>query len=292
MTRFLRSWMFVPGNRQRFLDKAYGLDADAIFLDLEDGVLPAEKPTARELVAQYLQRPPGGPLRFVRINAVGSGWFDDDLKAVLRPGLQGVCIPKVEQAADVLTMKTLVDDLEWREGLPRGEIRFAVAIETALGLIRAPEIAAASPRILALVLGGEDFALDLGLSAQREKEGRELVYARSALVVAAKSARVLAIDGVFADLDDEEGFEEDALQARRLGFDGKSLFHPKQIEKINAIFSPSEAEIEYATRVVAAYEAAIARGDGSVALGGQLVDLPIVRRAQRTLELASRAAAG
>jgi len=287
MTRFLRSWMFVPGNRQRFLDKAYGLDADAVFLDLEDGVLPAEKPAARQLVAQYLQRPPGGPLRFLRINAVGSSWFDEDVKTVLRPGIQGVCIPKVESAGAVLAMEALVEDLERREGLPAGEIRFVVAIETALGLMRAPEIAAASPRVLALMFGAEDFALDLGLSTQREREGRELIYARSALVVAAKSAHVLAIDGVFADLDDDEGFEQDTLQARRLGFDGKSLFHPKQIERINAVFSPSEAEIQYARRVVGAYEEAVARGDGSVALGGQLVDLPIVRRAQRILDLAT-----
>ena len=286
MAGFLRSWMFVPGNRQRFLDKAYGLDVDAILLDLEDGVLPPEKPAARELLAQYLQRPPGGPLRFVRINAVGGAWFDEDMKAVLRPGIQGVCVPKVESASDLLTVEALVDGLERRDGLPAGEIRFVVAIESARGLIRAPEIAAASPRVQALMLGGEDFALDLVLSTQREKEARELIYVRSALVVAAKSARVLAIDGVFADLDDEEGFEQDTLQARRLGFDGKSLFHPKQIERINAVFSPSEAEIEYARRVVGAYEEAVARGDGSVALGGQLVDLPIVRRAQRTLELA------
>lgn len=289
MARFLRSWMFVPGNRQRFLDKAYGLNVDAIFLDLEDGVLPPEKPVARQLIAEYLKRPAGGPLRFVRLNAVSTPWFQDDVKAVFQPGLQGVCIPKVESAADLAPVEAAVAELERREGLPPGEIRFVVAIETALGLLRAPEIAAASPRVLALMLGGEDFALDLGLGTLREKEARELIYVRSALVVAAKAAHVLAIDGVFADLEDEAGFQQDAQQARRLGFDGKSLFHPKQIDAINAIFSPSESEIEYARRVVGAYEEAMARGDGSVALGGQLVDLPIVRRAQRTLELAAMA---
>jgi len=123
MAGFLRSWMFVPGNRQRFLDKAYGLDVDAILLDLEDGVLPPEKPAARELLAQYLQRPPGGPLRFLRINAVGSSWFDEDVKTVLRPGIQGVCIPKVESASAVLTMEALVEELSWlEEAIEHGDI--------------------------------------------------------------------------------------------------------------------------------------------------------------------------
>jgi len=278
MARPLRSWMFVPGNRQRFLDKIYELDTppDAVFFDLEDGVLPEEKPAARELIAETLRRAAPGPLRTVRVNAVGTDWFREDLEAILVPGLEGVCVPKVEWPEQVVQVA---------ERLP-GEVGIVVAIESAAGLIRAPEIAAAHPQVIGLMFGAEDYALDLGLGTKREGEAGELVFARSALVVAAAAARVLSIDGVFPDLDDAEGLTADVLQARRLGFDGKSTFNPRQIGLINERFSPTADELAYAHRVASAFEEAVARGDASVAVGGQLVDRPIVLRAQRLLELA------
>ena len=278
MARALRSWMFVPGNRQRFLDKIYELETppDAVFFDLEDGVLPEEKPAARELIAETLRRAAPGPLRTVRVNAVGTDWFREDLEAILVPGLEGVCVPKVEWPEQVVQVA---------ERLP-GEVGIVVAIESAAGLIRAPEIAAAHPQVIGLMFGAEDYALDLGLGTKREGEAGELVFARSALVVAAAAARVLSIDGVFPDLDDAEGLTADVLQARRLGFDGKSTFNPRQIGLINERFSPTADELAYAHRVASAFEEAVARGDASVAVGGQLVDRPIVLRAQRLLELA------
>lgn len=275
--------MFVPGNRQRFLDKSFGVPADAVFLDLEDGVPPAEKPAARELVAAALQRPPGHPLRFVRLNSSGSSWAEDDLARVLVPGLDGVCVPKVEEPAQVGRVADRLDGFERRHGLPVGSVRVVAAIESARGLLCAPAVAAASPRLVALMFGAEDFALDIGLGTNREAEARELLYARSAVVVAAASAHVGSIDGVWPDLGDDAGMVADIVQARRLGFTGKSTFHPKQVGEINRVFSPSEDEIAYARRVVEAFEAAGARGDGSVAVGGQLVDLPIVMRARRLL---------
>jgi len=270
--------MFVPGNRQRFLDKIYELETppDAVFFDLEDGVLPEEKPAARELIAETLRRAAPGPLRTVRVNAVGTDWFREDLEAILVPGLEGVCVPKVEWPEQVVQVA---------ERLP-GEVGIVVAIESAAGLIRAPEIAAAHPQVIGLMFGAEDYALDLGLGTKREGEAGELVFARSALVVAAAAARVLSIDGVFPDLDDAEGLTADVLQARRLGFDGKSTFNPRQIGLINERFSPTADELAYAHRVASAFEEAVARGDASVAVGGQLVDRPIVLRAQRLLELA------
>jgi len=278
MARALRSWMFVPGNRQRFLDKIYELETppDAVFFDLEDGVLPEEKPAARELIAETLRRAAPGPLRTVRVNAVGTDWFREDLEAILVPGLEGVCVPKVEWPEQVVQVA---------ERLP-GEVGIVVAIESAAGLIRAPEIAAAHPQVIGLMFGAEDYALDLGLGTKREGEAGELVFARSALVVAAAAARVLSIDGVFPDLDDAEGLTADVLQARRLGFDGKSTFNPRQIGLINERFSPTADELAYAHRVASAFEEAVARGDASVAVGGQLVDRPIVLRAQRLLDLA------
>ena len=278
MPRPLRSWMFVPGNRQRFLDKIYELETppDAVFFDLEDGVLPEEKPAARELIAETLRRAAPGPLRTVRVNAVGTDWFREDLEAILVPGLEGVCVPKVEWPEQVVQVA---------ERLP-GEVGIVVAIESAAGLIRAPEIAAAHPQVIGLMFGAEDYALDLGLGTKREGEAGELVFARSALVVAAAAARVLSIDGVFPDLDDAEGLTADVLQARRLGFDGKSTFNPRQIGLVNERFSPTADELAYAHRVASAFEEAVARGDASVAVGGQLVDRPIVLRAQRLLDLA------
>ncbi len=280
----LRSWMFVPGNRQRFIDKALGeLDVDAVYLDIEDGVPPDAKAEARSQIAAALTDAAGGPVRYVRVNAVGSEWFEEDLRHVLVPGIDGVCLPKVEDPAAVRDVAKILDGFETGAGVAPGSVRIMAAVESAKGLLAAPAIAAAHPRVSGLMMGAEDFALDLGLGTRREKEARELLFARSSLVIAAASAHVMVVDGVFPDLDDETGFLADATQARRLGFTGKSLFHPKQIADVNAIFSPSEDEIAYARKVVEAFEEATARGDGAVAVGGQLVDLPIVLRAQRLL---------
>ena len=282
--RPLRSWMFVPGNRQRFLDKAIDSPADAVFLDLEDGVPPPEKAAARDMVRETLGRPPGGPMRLVRVNAVGSPWFAEDIATVVVPGIEGVTLPKVEEPSVVVEVASQLSELERQAGIPEGQTRIVAAIESARSLINAAAVAAAHPRVLALMFGAEDFALDLGLGTQREAEARELVFARSSIVVAAASARALSIDGVFPNLEDPEGLDLDVVQARRLGFSAKSTFNPRQIEVINRVFSPSPDEVEYARKVVKAFEEAQARGDGSVAVGGQLVDLPIVRRGQRLLE--------
>ena len=283
MTRPLRSWMFVPGNRQRFLDKIYELDTppDAVFFDIEDGVISEEKPVARELIVEVLQRAAPGPLRTVRVNAVGTDWFREDMEAILVPGLEGICVAKVESVDDVLTAAAALEKFD-----PDGNVGIVIAIESAIGLLRAPEIAAAHPRVLAIMFGAEDYALDVGLGTKREAEARELVFARSATVVAAAAARVISIDGVFPDLEDAEGLVADIVQARRLGFGAKSTFNPRQIELINEHFSPRPDELVYARRVADAFDEAVARGDASVAVGGQLVDRPIVLRAQRLLELA------
>jgi len=270
------------------IDKALGLHADALFFDLEDGVPPDLKPEARVMVSEALGRPPGGPLRYVRINSAGSPWVAEDLRAVLVPGLDGLCLPKVEDAGVVEDVARRLDRFEPACGIEPGSIGIVAAVESALGLMKAADIAAASPRVTALMLGSEDFAFDLGLPTRREAEARELLYARSALVVAATAARVLAIDGVHADLGDDEGLLRDARQARRLGFGAKSLIHPKQIDVINRVFSPTPEEVAHAREVVQAFRAAQARGEGSVALGGQLVDLPIVHRAERMLAVAEQ----
>jgi len=291
-----RSWMFVPGHRQKMIDKALGLNVDAIMLDIEDGVAPAEKEAARQLIAESLDRvhknraasqaAGRGPLRYVRVNAVGHERMQADLAAVLRPGLEGLVLPKVETPEQVRTVDEILNRRETEVGIEAGRVGLLVAIESPRGLINALAVAAASPRVIGLMFGAEDFGKELGLPTQREAEAREMIYARSALVMAAAAAHVQVIDGVWPDIKDPEGQRRFALQARRLGFTGMSLIHPGQVDIINEVFSPTAAEVAYARQVVQAFEEAQARGEGSIALGGQLIDLPIVERARRTLELA------
>jgi citrate lyase subunit beta/citryl-CoA lyase len=281
----LRSWMFVPGNRDRFIQKAKTSSADAILLDIEDGVLPAEKPDARRMIAAALSQQDAGPRRYVRVNALSTPWFQPDLEAVIVPGIEGICLTKVVKPQDILETASLIEGLEKKRGLEIGKVRILAAIESARGLMNSLAIADAHPRVIGLMFGAEDYALDLGLGARREKEAAELLFARSYVVNAAAAANVLSIDGVFPNLDDPEGLVADVRQARRLGFTSKSTFNPRQIDVINQVFSPQPGEIEYARKIAAGFRAAEARGDASVAVGGQLVDRPIVLRALRILEV-------
>ena len=283
-----RSWMFVPGHRQKMIDKAFGLNADAIMLDIEDGVAPNEKDTARELIGAALGRDkaPRSPARFVRINAIGHARMDADLEAVVRPGLEGLVCPKVETADEVRKVDAILAEREPKMKMARGGVKLLIAIESPRGLLNAPAIAACSTRVCGLMFGAEDFGRELGLPTSREGEARDMLYARSAIVIAAASAHVQAVDGVWVDLKDMEGLAGFARQSRRLGFSAMSLIHPSQIDPINSHFSPTAEEVSYAEQVVKAFEEANARGDGSIAFGGQLIDRPIVERARRTLEMA------
>jgi citrate lyase subunit beta/citryl-CoA lyase len=281
----LRSWMFVPGNRERFIRKAISSNADALLLDIEDGVLPTEKPDARRMIAAALREPGGGPRRYVRVNALSTPWLKTDLEAVIGPGIEGICLTKVVKSQDVLETAALIEVLEKKHGLEIGSVRILAAVESARGLMNALTIADSHPRIVGLMFGAEDYALDLGLGARREKEAAEMLFARSHIVNAAAAANVLSIDGVFPNLDDPDGLLADVRQARRLGFSCKSTFNPRQIDVINQVFSPQPDEIEYARKIAAGFREAEARGDASVAVGGQLVDRPIVLRALRILEI-------
>jgi citrate lyase subunit beta/citryl-CoA lyase len=296
-TRLLRSWMFVPGHRQRMIDKSLGLaNVDAVMFDIEDGVAPTEKDTARRQIAASLDRlqeqiaaaaaPIRTPARYVRVNAVGHERMHADLVAVLRPAVEGLVLPKVEKAEQIITVEQILNRREPQMGVELGTVRLLIAIESPKGLLNAYELATASSRVIGLIFGAEDFGRELGLPFQREGEARDLLYARSAIVTAAAAANVQAVDGVWPNLEDTEGLKSFALQSRRIGFTGMSLIHPGQIDIVNAAFSPAPDEIEYCRKVVAAYEEAVGRGEGAIAFGGQLLDPPIVERARRTLALA------
>lgn len=283
-SRQMRSWMFVPGNRDRFVQKAKTSASDGILLDLEDGVLPAEKAEARRAVAVALAEKWDGPARYVRVNALSTPWLDDDLDAVIIPGIEGVCLTKVNTVDDVAQTSKKIAVLEKSRKMEPGSVKIMAAIESARGLINANQIADCDPRLSALIFGAEDYALDLGLGAKREKEAAELIYARSAIVNAATAAQILSVDGVFPDLNNPDGLLQDVIQARRLGFTCKSTFNPRQIDVINQEFSPKPEELEYARKIADGFREAEARGDASVAVGGQLVDRPILLRALRMLE--------
>ena len=295
-TSLFRSWMFVPGHRARMIEKALGMNVDAIMLDIEDGVTPAEKDTARQQIAAALDQvhlrltgsvaPYKTPARYVRINQVGHERMDADLSAVIRPGLEGLVLPKIETTDQVKTVEAILDGREPEAGIPSGGVRLLIAIESPRGLLNAHSLAASSQRVVGLMFGAEDYGKELGLPLLREGEAKDLLYARSALVTAAAAAHVQSVDGVWPDLKDMEGLHSFALQARRLGFTGMSLIHPSQIDPINATFTPTPAEAKYCRQVIQAFDEATARGEGSIAFGGQLIDLPIVERARRTLALA------
>jgi citrate lyase subunit beta/citryl-CoA lyase len=285
----MRSWIFVPGHSARMVEKSFGLQVDVTMLDLEDGVVPALKGEARKHIAAALQTDgaEGGPLRYVRVNACGSEDLALDLPAVVHRNLDGMVVPKVESVEEVRALDALLEHMERVADVSVGRIKLMLAIESAKALIAAPALAAASNRISGLMFGAEDFSRDLGLPTLRTGIAREFVYVRSAIVVAAAAAKVASVDGVWPDMKDIPGLEDDCRLARGLGFTGKSMIHPSQAEPINRIFQPSTDEVDYARRLMAEFEAAVAKGQGSISFEGMLVDRPIYDRARATVRTAT-----
>jgi citrate lyase subunit beta/citryl-CoA lyase len=293
----MRSLLYTPGHRAEMVAKVLngGLPVvpDVALLDLEDGVPPSKKENARQVIASALDvtaRTPDrsvahGPLRFVRIRPALLEDAELDIRAVVRPGLDGLVVPKLRRAEELELLDDLIAEPERAADLARGAIVVIASIESAAGLLEAPRIARA-PRVSALMFGCEDFAADLGLPTRREAEAAEMIYARSAIVIAAAAAGALAFDGIWADIRDEAGLRADALRGRRLGFAGRQCIHPSQVGVVNEIFSPSVDEIAHAARVVEAFDDGVAKGLGAVALDGEMLDAPIVERARRVLRTA------
>lgn len=280
-----RSMLFIPGNTPNLLINSPYLGADAVIYDLEDAVSPAEKDSARILVRNTLRSVDlGGRETIVRINAIDTEYWKKDIDAVApqRPSI--LMVPKSSRAEDIQAVDDYVTRVEERLGAPQHAIRLMPLIETALGVENAFSIAAASPRVAALFLGAEDLTADL--RCQRTKEGREIEYARTRLVVAARAANVDVYDTPFTDVNDDEGIWEDARVAKSLGFTGKASISPRHIQAINAVFSPTQAEVDYAYDVMDAIRAAREQGKGAIALRGKMIDAPIVARAQQTIDMA------
>jgi citrate lyase subunit beta/citryl-CoA lyase len=278
----LRSFLFAPGNHARRVEKALSLDADAVILDLEDAVATAEKRATREAVIAALTRPRRA-LLYVRVNAVDTEFCYGDLAAIVRPGLDGVILPKVESAAGLATADWLLAQLEREQGLAPRAIDLVPIIETARGLNQIDAILAAGTRVKRVAFGAGDFTLDVNMAWSRGEA--ELAYARAKIVTASRAAGIEApLDTVWVDLADEEGLEASARTALGFGFQGKMCIHPNQIAVVNRVFTPSEAEIAFAVRVVAAFARAEAEGSAAIQLDGKFIDYPILYRAQRVLE--------
>ncbi len=267
------------------LEKAGRFPTDVLCLDLEESVLPEEKLRARELVREAvagLAR--AGRIVHVRVNSIQSGQTRDDLAAAVHPGLAGVLLAKTSSAQDVREVDVLLREQELAHEVKPGAIELIVAIESAQALLRCEEISRASTRLCALMLGGEDFAFDLGV--QRSREGQELAYARGVIAIFARAAGLVALDTPWPDIDDIDGLTAEAERAKAVGFSGKYVIHPSHIEHVHRIFSPSEADVASARKLLAAWDDALAKGEGAVQLDGRMVDRPIAERARRVIEQA------
>ena len=280
-----RSMLFLPGNNPNLLINGNCLGADAVIFDLEDAVSPTEKDAARILVRNTLHYMDfRGCETIVRINSIDTPYWQKDLEEVLpyKPSL--ILLPKTGSETDVLTADAYISSLEAKLGLEQGTVGLMPLIETALGVENAFRIASATERVKALFLGAEDLTADL--QCKRTKESREIEYARTRLVVAARAAGVEVYDTPFTDVNDDEGIWVDAKTAKALGFNGKASISPRHVEVINSVFSPTQQDVDYAYEVMDAIELAKQQGKGAISLHGKMIDAPIVARAEQTIAMA------
>lgn len=280
-----RSMLFLPGNNPNLLINGNCLGADAVIFDLEDAVSPAEKDAARILVRNTMRYMDFGTCEMiVRINSIDTPYWQADIDAIApyKPSL--ILLPKTGSEADALAADEYLTKVEEKLGMERNTIGLMPLIETAMGVENSFRIASCTKRVQALFLGAEDLTADL--QCQRTKESREIEYARTRLVVAARAAGVAVYDTPFTDVNDDEGIWTDARTAKALGFSGKASISPRHVEVINAVFSPTQKEIDYAYEVMEAIALAKSQGKGAISLHGKMIDAPIVTRAQQTISMA------
>lgn len=285
MPRLRRSMMFVPGSKPAMIRDCTIYGADSIMFDLEDSVSIAEKDSARRLVYHALKTMDFKDTEtVVRVNALDSEFGIEDLKAIVRAQPDVIRLPKTEVAEDVIEMEKVIAKIEKEIGLPIGTTKMMAAIESALGVLNAYEIAKSSKRLMGIALGAEDFVTDM--KTNRSAEGWELFAARSQIILAARAAKLSAFDTVYSDVNNEEGFIKEATLIKQMGFDGKSLINPRQIDILHKIYEPTKKEIYKAINIIEAAKSAEAKGSGVVSLNGKMIDKPVIVRAERVLMLA------
>jgi citrate lyase subunit beta / citryl-CoA lyase len=284
----LRTALFAPGNRPDRAEKALGLNADAVIIDLEDAVPIAEKESSRSMVMEVLKKNPGKRM-YVRINALTTPYAKADLENIVCKNLKGVMVPKVESPDEIFEMDKILSELEKKAGLETGSLELIPICETAKGLEEAYRITSARPehhRILTIAFGAADYTLDLGINLT--KEGKELEYPRSRLPVACRAGGIMPpLDTPWMiDLKDLEGLMNDAKKAKAYGFMGKIVIHPNQIQPCHDVFTPSEEEIRSATRIIEAFEKAEKEGKAALQLDGKFIDYPVVEKSRRIVAMA------
>lgn len=282
-----RALLYVPGDDRHKIEKAAVLGVDCICLDMEDGVAISRKAEARRTIVEALQDVDfGASEKLARINGVGSGWEKDDIEAVLPHRPDGIVIPKLEDPAQIQWASDIIESAELENGWPVQSIRLLVDVETPKGILRVEEIAS-HPRLDALIFGGEDFAASIG--ATRTREAVELLYPRQAVLTAAAAFGLQAIDMVAIDFKDLDALRREAELGARMGFSGKQIIHPSQVKPVQAAFTPSADAIARASLIVEGFEASQKEGKGAFALDGKMIDLPLVKNAQKVLERAKAA---
>lgn len=289
MAILIRTALFVPGNRPDRIEKAFGTEADVIIIDLEDAVPLAEKessrPNVREKVAQFADR-----MLLVRTNALGSDFIKGDLDEAIVEGINGIILPKVETADDITKINTLLIEVEKNRAIPKGSIRVYPLIESAAAVQHIYDIVSTKTkpdRIYTVMFGAADYTLDMGI--EMTMEGNELFYARSRIAIACRAAGIAPpVDTPFMiDLKNTKALISDAGRAKELGFQGKLVIHPNQVEPCNKIFSPLPEEIKKAEKIVKAFEEAEAAGMAAIQLEGKFIDYPVVKRSKDILALAA-----
>lgn len=285
--RLRRTMMFVPGNSPKMINNADLYGADTIMFDVEDSIFVSQKDAARLMVKYALQTLPFNCETAVRINHVTQTPFGiDDLTAILPSKPDLIRLPKTESVDEVRLVVKMIEEVEQREGFPTGSINIICAIESVKGLYEARAIAK-EPRVIAIALGGEDFIADL--RTQRTQRGIEFYHARSEILMAARDAGIQAIDTVYADVGNLEGFRQEVTDIKDMGFDGKSVVHPSQIGIVHEIYTPTEKQIAHAVKVLASYKDAVENNKGVLAVDGKMIDGPIVVRAERIVAQAKAA---
>jgi citrate lyase subunit beta/citryl-CoA lyase len=275
----------MPGSNEKALEKAKGIPADALILDLEDAVAPDAKPEARERVcAAIADGGYGGRELAIRANGIGTPWHEDDLRAIAKAGPDAVVVPKVNTADEVRAIEAALE----AAGAP-DHTRIWAMLETPVAMLHAEEVAGASERLAVLVMGTNDLAKEL--HAVRVPSRQPLLHGLGLCLLAARATGKVILDGVYNDIKDEEGFLAECRQGREMGFDGKTLIHPSQVEPCNGVFAPADEDIELAGRVIAAFEEAQAEGRGVVTVDGRMVENLHVEEARRVLAISEAIAA-
>lgn len=281
-----RALLYMPGDNWKMITKSITLGVDSICMDMEDGTAINKKVEARATIAKALQELDfGASEKLARINSIGSGWEKDDIEAVLPYHPHGIVIPKVESFEQVDWASKIIEDAELKNGWQVNSIRILIGVETAKGILSLKEIAA-HPRLDAIIFGGEDFAASIG--AVRTKDAVELLYARQAVIVACAAYDLQAIDIVTIDYKDLDALKVESEFGAKLGFSGKQIIHPNQVPVVQEAFTPSDEAIAYAKRIIETFEASQKEGKGAYALDGKMIDMPLLKNAQKVLARAKK----